>query len=630
MLKLICIAFTLFFTTCLYSQTSEELQTKTFYYDIDNYSLTQESIFILENFISEIKLHPIEIIEIVGYIERNGSDVDNKIRSKKRINNLKKAIDSVVIIQQYNPENTYYPPLLLNTFSDDYNWRRVDITYRVRPKKDKLFYSNESSIIENSIEKIKTENITNLEERGKLTTEDTPNTGNTSKLDTPENKTIQDSLNPESISKLDNPKNQTIQDSLITENISRFDNQLKTDSILTTINTPKSVEELKIIELENIKSNTIILDSTQTGLDMALKPQETGKISTEGKSQTEIDNFVIREKSEKSNSSRPTNHPDVGNRLSKIDVNELDNSVILINLNLQFEGDAPLITKNSIKEINDLVKFLYLNNSVDAFIRGHVCCGDQMPLSKKRAKTVYLELIRRGISPDRLRYDGFSNNVPAVFPERTDLDRSRNRRVDIMFSKTTRSNSPVELKTNKNFADSLQFTEKSIVIDKNEVAYLDVKNKTQEEIDNIIINEVSSLLKKNSKKTAKNTEEKLANIDIANLNTTVSLIILGLQFNNTDPILDETTVKEMDDLYNFMDKNKQINAFIRGHVCCGDNMKLSKKRAKYVYDELIKRGIDKDRLRYQGFSNTLLLVNPERTELDKDKNKRVDIIFSIK
>ena len=48
-----------------------------------------------------------------------------------------------------------------------------------------------------------------------------------------------------------------------------------------------------------------------------------------------------------------------------------------------------------------------------------------------------------------------------------------------------------------------------------------------------------------------------------------------------------------------------------------------------MYDELVKRGIDEKRLRYQGFSNTLLLVNPERTEADKAKNRRVDIIFSI-
>ena len=666
MFKLICIAFSLFITTCLYTQTVEALQTKTFYYDVDNYSLTQESSIVLENFIAEIKLHPIEIIEIVGYIEKTGSDVENKIRSKRRMGNLKEAIDSVIIIQQYNPENKYYPPLFLNTFTDDYNWRRVDITYRVRPKKEKLSYSknpedidtmeistnlniNNSPIHKDSLN---SKNISKINDKNNPIIKDSLNKENSVKIeDNNNNPIIKDSLNSVSNPKLDNKNNPIIQDSLNKENITKLDdkhpplikdslnseknnlihsNNIISDSLLSSNNKTKTVEELKLIELEKIKNNIITLDSTQTDLNLDLKPQETGKISTVGKTQEEIDRLVIREKSEKTNPNRKTTHPDVGNRLAQIDVSQMDNTVILINLNLQFEGDAPLITKSSVKEINDLVRFLHNNNSVDAFIRGHVCCGDQMPLSKKRAKTVYTELIRRGISPERLRYEGFSNTIPAVFPERTDLDRSRNRRVDVMFTKTSRSNTPVELATVKGYADSLQFTEKSIVLDKNEIAYLDTKNKTQEEIDNIIITEVSSLLKKSAKKNAKNTEEKLANIDIANLKTTVSLIMLGLQFNNTDPILDESTIKEMDDLYNFLNQNKQVNAFIRGHVCCGDNMKLSKKRAKYVYDEMIKRGINKERLRYQGFSNTLLLVNPERTDIDRDKNKRVDVIFSVK
>ncbi len=577
MFKGIFILFSIFISTCLYSQTLDAIQTKSFFYDEDNYSLTQESIQILEEFIIEIKTHPIEIIEIIGYIEKTGKDIDNKIRSKRRMSKLKDAIDSVIILHQYKPENKNYPPFILNTFSDEYNWRRVDVLFKFRPKIDKLTYSKET-------------NLTTLEKPIK---------------------TIEES-------KLENKVDPIIKNKSTIDSTFLVNKKINTEA------------ELKSIELEKMKSITITLDTSQTDLNLELKPQETGKISTEGKTQTEIDHLVIREKSEKTNGNRSTAHPDVGSRLAKINVNEMDNSVILINLNLQFEGDAPLITRSSVNEINELVKFLHNNNSIDAFIRGHVCCGDQMSLSSKRAKTVYLELICRGINPNRLRYEGFSNTIPAVFPERTDLDRSRNRRVDIIFSKSTRSNTPVDLIPNKEFADSLQFIEKSIIIDKNEIAYLDIKNKTQEEIDNIIINEVSSILKKYPKKIPKTTEEKLANIDISSLKTTVSLIVLGLQFNNTDPILDETTIKEMDDLFNFLNQNKQIHAFIRGHVCCGDNMKLSKKRAKYVYNEMIKRGIEKERLRYQGFSNTLLLVNPERTELDRDKNKRVDVIFSIK
>ena len=203
-----------------------------------------------------------------------------------------------------------------------------------------------------------------------------------------------------------------------------------------------------------------------------------------------------------------------------------------------------------------------------------------------------------------------------------------------MFSRTNRSNDPViplsQINdTTSNDLNAIFSTDVSIPLelDKNGSIEYKTAGKTQDQIDQMLIREKSSV--KSSKRDIQDMEKKLANINIVNLTSSVSLVILALQFSDVDPILDETSLKEMDDLFSFLNQNKQINAFIRGHVCCGDNLKLSKKRAKYVYQELIKRGINQDRLRYQGFSNTLLLVNPERTEADRTKNKRVDIIFSV-
>jgi len=533
------------------------METKSFYYDVNNYSLTPESMLLLAEFVEEIKLSPIEIVEIIGYVEKHGSETYNKIKSKRRMNTLKGVIDSAIVIHQYKPENIEYPPSFLYSYSDGYNWRRVDITFRKIPERLNLPIANNQ---------------------------------NTSNQNT----------------------NNTIQ-------------------ILDKIKeTAKIIEE---IEIEKLNKDIIILDTTQKDLNLYLKPDETGKISTIGKSQEEIDKMVIREKSRDSNGNRKTVHPEVGMRLSKIDVSSMDNTVVLINLNIQFLGDAPIINSSSINEMNHLVTFLQKNNSIDAFIRGHVCCGDEMPLSKKRAKTVYLELIRRGINPERLRYQGYSNTIPAVFPENTDLDRSKNRRVDVMFSKTSRSNDPIILlaqvnDTNSNDVNAIFSTDVNIPLEMDKNGSLEYKTsgKTQDQIDQMLVREKSSL---KPKKDLQDMEAKLASINIENLNNSVSLVILALQFNDVDPILDVTSLKEMDDLFNFLNQNKQIHAFIRGHVCCGDNLKLSKKRAKYVYQELIKRGVNKDRLRYQGFSNTLLLVNPEITEADRTKNKRVDIIFSV-
>ena len=604
----VCFIVFLCLSGCLYSQTLEDLETKSFYYDVNNYSLTPESMLLLAEFVEEVKLNPIEIVEIIGYVEKHGSETYNKIKSKRRMSSIKGVIDSAIVIHQYKPENIDYPPSFLYSYSDGYNWRRVDITFRKMPERLIL----------------------------PITTNQKINT--TDQIQDINNNTSPNAINNES--KIDptitNVTSEKIEDLVKNTDKSIITTPEKIDEKISNPEKNKIIEAVKLaeeIEIQKLNNNIIILDSTQKDLNLNLKPDETGKISTIGKSQEDIDKMVIREKSRESNGNRKTAHPEVGVRLSKIDVSNMDNSVVLINLNIQFIGDAPIINSSSINEMDDLVRFLQKNNSIDAFIRGHVCCGDEMPLSKKRAKTVYLELIRRGINPDRLRFQGFSNTIPAVSPEKTDLDRSKNRRVDVMFSKTSRSNDPIIPMTqiidaNSNDVSEIFSTDVNIPLemDKNGSIEYKTSGKTQDQIDQMLVREKSSL---KPKKDLQDMEAKLANINIENLTSSVSLVILALQFNDIDPILDETSLKEMDDLFNFMNQNKQIHAFIRGHVCCGDNLKLSKKRAKYVYQELIKRGVNQERLRYQGFSNTLLLVNPERTEADRTKNKRVDIIFSI-
>ena len=593
----VCFIVFLCFSGCLCSQTLEDLETKSFYYDVNNYSLTTESMLLLAEFVEEVKLNPIEIVEIIGYVEKHGSETYNKIKSKRRMNTLKGVIDSAIVIHQYKPENIEYPPSFLYSYSDGYNWRRVDITFRKIPERLIL-----------------------------------PITTNQKNNTSPNTIDKESKIDP----KITNVASEKVVDPVKNTDKSIITTPEKIDEKISNSEKNKIIEAFKLaeeIEIQKLNKDIIILDTAQKDLNLDLKPDETGKISTIGKSQEEIDKMVIREKSRDSNGNRKTVHPEIGLRLSKIDVSSMDNTVVLINLNIQFLGDAPIINSSSINEMNHLVTFLQKNNSIDAFIRGHVCCGDEMPLSKKRAKTVYLELIRRGINPERLRYQGFSNTIPAVSPEKTDLDRSKNRRVDVMFSKTSRSNDPIIPvtqidDTNSTDVNAIFSTDVNIPLemDKNGSIEYKTSGKTQDQIDQMLVREKSSL---KPKKDLQDMQAKLANINIENLTSSVSLVILALQFNDIDPILDETSLKEMDDLFNFLNQNKQIHAFIRGHVCCGDNLKLSKKRAKYVYQELIKRGINPDRLRYQGFSNTLLLVNPERTEADRTKNKRVDIIFSI-
>ena len=240
-----CFIVSLCFSECLFSQTIENLETKSFYYDVNNYSLTPESMLLLAEFVEEIKLSPIEIVEIIGYVEKHGSETYNKIKSKRRMNTLKGVIDSAIVIHQYKPENIDYPPSFLYSYSDGYNWRRVDITFRKITERLSLIIPNNQNI------------------------------------------------------------NNTIQ---IRDKIKETD---------------KIIEE---IEIEKLNKDIIILDTTQKDLNLYLKPDETGKISTIGKSQEDIDKMVIREKSRESNGNRKTVHPEIGLRLSKIDVSNMDNT----------------------------------------------------------------------------------------------------------------------------------------------------------------------------------------------------------------------------------------------------------------------------------------------------------------
>lgn len=81
-------------------------------------------------------------------------------------------------------------------------------------------------------------------------------------------------------------------------------------------------------------------------------------------------------------------------------------------------------------------------------------------------------------------------------------------------------------------------------------------------------------------------------------------------------------------LVELMAKNPQWTLLVRGHVCCGPSMKVSKKRACKAYKILVDHGVDKSRISYQGFNNTKPLAYPEKTKEDARINRRVDFLIT--
>ena len=107
-------------------------------------------------------------------------------------------------------------------------------------------------------------------------------------------------------------------------------------------------------------------------------------------------------------------------------------------------------------------------------------------------------------------------------------------------------------------------------------------------------------------------------------------VVLAIQFvPGQDVFLNESDYKEANDLYNFLNENKNVTAFIRGHVCCKNDPVLATQRAYAVYNYLLNKKVEPQRLDFKGFSNTMPIAFPEYSEIERQMNRRVDVVFKI-
>jgi outer membrane protein OmpA-like peptidoglycan-associated protein len=105
-----------------------------------------------------------------------------------------------------------------------------------------------------------------------------------------------------------------------------------------------------------------------------------------------------------------------------------------------------------------------------------------------------------------------------------------------------------------------------------------------------------------------------------------------LFYPNKSMFLNES-FEELNELFLLLDKQKQLKIDILGHVN-GPKSKnteefqlLSENRAKAVYDYLIKRGINSNRLSHKGFGNTQMVFPKAETEEEMKLNRRVEILI---
>ncbi|WP_394759249.1 OmpA family protein [Flavobacterium sp.] len=85
------------------------------------------------------------------------------------------------------------------------------------------------------------------------------------------------------------------------------------------------------------------------------------------------------------------------------------------------------------------------------------------------------------------------------------------------------------------------------------------------------------------------------------------------------------------ELYSILVKNPKLKIEIQGHICCNTDptdMKLSNKRALFIYAYLLEKEILFNRLSYNGFGSSKPIYKiPEKNEAERLANRRVEILI---
>ena len=125
--------------------------------------------------------------------------------------------------------------------------------------------------------------------------------------------------------------------------------------------------------------------------------------------------------------------PEPDKKLNEIDLKTGDKIQIP---NLNFVGNQAIPMWQSFPVLEELLLLMQQNPDLEIELQGHVCCSDNQELSQQRAFMVREFLRVNGVEKKRLSYKGFSNDRPLV-KERSDEDKAKNRRVEVLVVKNS-------------------------------------------------------------------------------------------------------------------------------------------------------------------------------------------------
>lgn len=118
-----------------------------------------------------------------------------------------------------------------------------------------------------------------------------------------------------------------------------------------------------------------------------------------------------------------------------------------------------------------------------------------------------------------------------------------------------------------------------------------------------------------------------------------SVVLDEVHFEEGRHVLLKTSKPALNAMLDALKKLPTLQLEIQGHICCNDMLavdgldvdtkefQLSYNRAKTVYDFMVQNGIDAARLSYKGFGTRKRIANPEKTDKDRNSNRRVEFLI---
>lgn len=274
--------------------------------------------------------------------------------------------------------------------------------------------------------------------------------------------------------------------------------------------------------------------------------------------------------------------------LSTIKVLASDTTVIIV----YFEFNSSQLTQiskhqlNLIKDSNNTIQYINIYGYTDQIGSNNY----NYTLSKKRANEVANFLINNGVDSNLIKVTEGKGETDLVTHNINEEERKLNRRV---------------------------------------IIYL-IQNKPKQPV--IVVKEPEEEKKEKPKNIEPTLTEKIKDTSVK---TGDKLILKNINFYGGRHIFLSESFGALKDLVHAMKNIPTLHIQIEGHICCQINNEdgldldtrtkdLSVRRAKAVYDFLLRNGIEPERMTYKGFARQFP-ITAETDEYEKMINRRVEI-----